>query len=91
MIRWMRRIFSAKRSAEGHELFEALSEREKQILLRELKDSSRNAMPSPGNFLTGSEGFMDSMTRIGLNPAVRSGTIPNVGIPSQSLDETRKH
>ena len=90
MIRWMRRIFSAKRSAEGHELFEALSEREKQILLRELKDSSRNAMPSPGNFLTGSEGFMDSMTRIGLNPAVRSGTIPNVGIPSQSLDETRK-
>ena len=93
MFDWIRGLFRgffrARRSPEGRELFDALSEREQQILLREMADSSRNAMASPGDSLAGSEGFMDSLTKMALNPAVRSGSIPNLGIPSQSLDETR--
>ena len=90
MFGWIRRVFGARRSPDGHELFYALSEREQRILLRELADSSRNAMGSPGDSLAGAEGFMDSVTKIALNSAVRSGSIPNLGIPSQSLDETRQ-
>ena len=90
MFAWIRGIFGKRRHPEGHELFDALTEREQQILIREMADSSRNAMGSPGDSLSGSEGIMDSITKIALNPAVRHGTLPNLGIPSQSLDETRK-
>ena len=82
--------FRSRRSPEGRELFDALPEREKQVLIRELAESTRNPMNSPSDFLSGADGIMDSITRIELNPAVRSGTLPNLGIPSQSLDETRK-
>ena len=81
-----------KRSEEtGFELFEALSEREKQILLRELKDSSRNAMGSPSSSVGTGDSILDKAASIGMNQAIRGGSTGNVGIPSQSLDETRKH
>ena len=90
MFAWIRGIFGKRLRPDGRELFDALTEREQAILLRESADSSKNALDSPGNFLSGSDGIVDSMTRISLNPAVRQGAVPNVGIPSQSLDETRK-
>jgi len=90
MFSWVRRAFRGRRSPNGHELFNALSEREQQILLREMADSSRNAMPSPSSSVGTGDSILDKSASLNLNPAIRGGSIGNVGVPAQSLDETRQ-
>ena len=66
-----------------------MSERERAILERELKDSARNAMGSPLDMTSSGDGMMGKSANIALNPAIRGDNSWNVGIPSQSLDETK--
>jgi hypothetical protein len=66
-----------------------MTERERKILERELGDSARNAMGSPLDSTSSGDGIFGKAATIGLNPAIRDGSSGNVGIPSQSLDETK--
>lgn len=76
-----------KSAAEGP--VRPMTERERAILERELRDSARNAMGSPLDMTSSGDGMMGKSANIALNPAIRGDSSWNVGIPSQSLDETK--
>lgn len=91
---WLSRLLGKRRDPNGHELYDALSPREKAILQRELEESGRVPMGNPGGgALDGSEGFMDSITKIGLNAAARTttGGLPNVGRTIVEPGKTRRN
>jgi hypothetical protein len=66
-----------------------ITERERRILERELEDSARNAIVTPLDETSSGDGILDKWAKIEMNPAIRGGDSWNVGIPSQSLDETK--
>ena len=66
-----------------------MTERERKILERELRDSARNAIATPLDTTSSGDGILGKSATIGMNPAIRGGDSGNVGIPSQSLDETK--
>jgi hypothetical protein len=82
---WLKGIFGRghKASPEGHQLFDELSQRDREILQRELADSRRNAMGDPGDSLSGATGIFGTRTstKIALNAQARTenGSLPNVG------------
>ncbi len=91
---WISRLFGKRSDPNGHELYDALSPREKAILQRELEESGRVPMGNPGGgALDGSEGFMDSITKISLNASARTSTggLPNVGRTTVEPGETRRN
>ena len=63
----------------------SLTERELQILERELVDSRRNAMASPGDSLSGGDA---KSAAAAINPS-RTGSMYATGIPNQALGETK--
>jgi hypothetical protein len=67
-----------------------MTERERVILERELKDSTRNAIVTPLDTTSSGDGIFDKAANIEMNQAIRGGDTWNVGIPSQSLDETKR-
>jgi hypothetical protein len=66
-----------------------MTDRERSILDRELKDSARNAIVTPLDETSDGDGILGKWAKIEMNPAIRGGDSWNVGIPSQSLDEPR--
>ena len=66
-----------------------MTERERAILERELKDSARNAIVTPVDETSDGDGILGKWAKIEMNPAIRGLDSWNVGIPSQSLDETK--
>ena len=66
-----------------------LTERERKILERELAESARNPLVTPLDTTSSGDGIMGKAANIAMNPAIRGGDSWNVGIPSQSLDETK--
>ena len=66
-----------------------MTARERKILERELRDSARNAIATPLDTTSSGDGILGKSANIGMNPAIRGGDSWNVGIPSQSLDETK--
>ena len=66
-----------------------MTDRERSILDRELKDSARNAIVTPLVETSDGDGILGKWAKIEMNPAIRGGDSWNVGIPSQSLDETK--
>jgi hypothetical protein len=46
-------------------------------------------MGSPLDLTSSGDGMMGKSANIAMNPAIRGGDSWNVGIPSQSLDETK--
>ncbi|MDE2387131.1 MAG: hypothetical protein KGL77_05500 [Actinomycetales bacterium] len=91
MIRWINKLLGRKdnASATRHEVFDALTPREQEILRRELADSARNAMGDPGDSLSGATGIFGTRTatKIGLNQSARidNGSVPNVGRLTEEL------
>lgn len=66
-----------------------MTARERKILERELRDSARNAIVTPLDETSDGDGILGKSANIAMNPAIRGGDSWNVGIPSQSLDETK--
>ena len=89
MIGWIQRLRDKKRRARGRATPYPMTDRERKILERELKDSARNAIVTPLDETSDGDGILGKWAKIEMNPAIRGGDPWNVGIPSQSLDETK--
>lgn len=87
MLRWLR----SRKSTSGQKSPSSrpLTERERLILARELAESARNPMVTPLDTTSSGDGIYGKAAKILMNPAIRGGSTWNVGIPSQSLDETK--
>jgi hypothetical protein len=89
IFRWLNPFKHRHNSAGAKAPARPMTERERAILERELRDSARNAMGSPLDMTSSGDGMMGKSANIALNPAIRGDSSWNVGIPSQSLDETK--
>lgn len=89
MIGWIRRLKARSAKSRRRATTYPMTERERKILERELKDSARNAIVTPLDETSDGDGILGKWAKIELNPAIRGGDSWNVGIPSQSLDETK--
>jgi hypothetical protein len=89
MFGWIRRLKARSGSWRRRATPYPMTERERAILERELRDSARNAMGSPLDTTSSGDGILGKSANIALNPAIRGDDSWNVGIPSQSLDETK--
>ena len=77
------------RSKTSNKSARTLTERERKILARELAESARNPLVTPLDTTSSGDGIYGKAANILMNPAIRGGSTGNVGIPSQSLDETK--
>ena len=89
MFGWLKRLRDSKGRARGRATPYPMTQRERKILERELKDSARNAIVTPLDSTSSGDGILGKWAKIEMNPAIRGGDSWNVGIPSQSLDETK--
>lgn len=89
MFGWIRRLRDSRRRARGRATPYPMTARERKILERELRDSARNAISTPLDATSSGDGILGKAANIAMNPAIRGGSTGNVGIPSQSLDETK--
>lgn len=89
MFGWIKRLRDSRRIARGRATPYPMTARERKILERELRDSARNAIVTPLDETSDGDGILGKWAKIDMNPAIRGGDSWNVGIPSQSLDETK--
>ena len=89
IFRWLNLFKRRQTSAGAKAPARPMTDRERAILERELRDSARNAMGSPLDMTSSGDGIMGKSANMGMNPAIRGGDSWNLGIPSQSLDETK--
>lgn len=89
MFGWFRQLKESRSRSRGRATPYPLTDRERRILERELKDSARNAIVTPLDETSDGDGILSKSAKIGMNQAIRGGDTWNVGIPSQSLDETK--
>ncbi len=82
-------LMRRKANKRGRATLYPMTERERQILERETEDSARNAIVTPLDETSSGDGILGKWAKIEMNPAIRGGDSWNVGIPSQSLDETK--
>ena len=89
MFGWIRRLKGRSARSRRRATPYPMTERERNILERELRDSARNAIVTPLDTSSSGDGILGKVAKIEMNPAIRGGDSWNVGIPSQSLDETK--
>jgi hypothetical protein len=89
MFGWIRRLKARSANWRRRATPYPMTERERAILARELRESARNAMGSPLDTTSSGDGILGKAANIAMNPAIRGGSTGNIGIPSQSLDETK--
>jgi uncharacterized membrane protein len=82
-------MFSRFRSKNSRKGPRPLTDRERKILDLELAESARNPLVTPLDTTSSGDGIYGKAANILMNPAIRGGSTGNVGIPSQSLDETK--
>ncbi len=90
MFGWIRRLRNGAARSRRRATPYPMTERERKILERELRDSARNAIVTPLDETSDGDGILGKWAKIEMNPAIRGGDSWNVGIPSQSLDETKQ-
>lgn len=90
MLSWFTRRQERIRRSRGRATLFPMTDREREILERELRDSARNAIVTPLDSTSSGDGIYDQAAKMELNQAIRGGDCWNVGIPSQSLDETKR-
>lgn len=82
-------MFSRFRSKNSRKGSRPITDRERKILDRELAESARNPLVTPLDTTSSGDGIYGKAANILMNPAIRGGSTGNVGVPSQSLDETK--
>lgn len=89
ILDWLNPFKRRHKAGRAEKGVRPMTARERAILERELRDSARNAMGSPLDMTSSGDVIMGKSANIAMNPAIRGGDSWNVGIPSQSLDETK--
>lgn len=90
---WLSQLFGKRSDPNGHELYDALSPREKAILQREIAESHAQAMHETGDVLSDATDMTGLRTGTKIDLALKlrthNGSVPNVGLVSPGPSENR--